>query len=98
MDHKQTSYLSGATYTTASTTAQKALTLADLDRVAQMLRSMPPEPIGEWMRAQGHPPERWLVVLPVSLREMTPEPMLWPSYVVFSSLLDRPVFLPIRLG
>lgn len=93
MDHKQTSYLSGATYATASTTAQKALTVADLERVVQMLRSMPPEPIGEWMRAQGHPPERWRVVLPNKLLEEVPGPAVWPRYVSFSQMVSSPIFL-----
>lgn len=93
MDYKQTSYLSGAT---ASTSTQRALTMADLDRVVQVLRSIPPEPIGAWMRAQGHPPERWRVVLPNKLREEVAGPVFWPSYVTFSPLVSGPVFLPME--
>jgi hypothetical protein len=84
----------GATATTASTTQQKPLTLADLERVAQVLRDMPAEPIGEWMRAQDRPPEQWRVVFPKAMRETAEGPTLWPDYVAFSDVLDRPVFLP----
>jgi hypothetical protein len=84
----------GATATTAATAQQKTLTLADLERVAQMLRDMPPEPIGEWMRAQDRPPEHWRVVFTKAIREAAEGPMFWPDYVAFSDALDRPVFLP----
>ena len=76
---------------TASTTQQKALTLADLEQVARVLRDLPPEPIGEWMRTQGCPPEHWRVVFPKAFRESGPA--LWPDYVSFSGVLEHPVFL-----
>lgn len=77
--------------TTATTTQQKPLTMADLERMAQVLRDIPPEPIGEWMRQKGCPPEQWLVFLPMKLRE--PRPFGWPDYVKFSALVDSPVFM-----
>jgi hypothetical protein len=83
----------GANATTASTAQVKALTLVDVDRMAQMLRDIPPEPIGEWMRAQGRPPEQWRVAFPKAIREAAGGPMFWPEYVAFSDALERPVFL-----
>ena len=83
--------------TTASTAQQKTLTLADLERTVQMLRDMPPEPIGEWMRSQDRPPENWRVVLPQKVRDEVQGPMFWPDYVAFSPVLDKPVFLPRSL-
>jgi len=86
--------LLGGTATTASTTTQTAMTMADLDRMVQVLRSIPPEPIGEWMREQGRPPEQWRVVMPQKVRDEVDGPMFWPDYVAFSPLLDKPVFTP----
>ena len=87
----------GANATTASTAQSKTLTLADLERMVQVLRDTPPEPIGEWMRAQDRPPEQWRVVFPRAIREAAEGPMLWPDYVAFSDVLERPVFLPLGL-
>ena len=84
----------GANATTASTVQAKMPTLADLERMTQVLRDMPPEPIGEWMRAQDRPPEQWRAVFPKAVREAADGPMLWPDYVAFSDVLERPVFLP----
>ena len=64
-----------------------------LDRMESVLRSIPPEPIGEWMRAQGTPPEEWTLVLPTKYRETRQGPAIWPSYVVFSTILEQPVVL-----
>ncbi len=86
--------LLGGTATTASTTTQAAMTMADLDRMVQVLRSIPPEPIGEWMREQGRPPEQWRVVMPQKVRDEVDGPVFWPDYVAFSPLLDKPVFIP----
>lgn len=80
-----------------STAQQKVLTLADIDRMAQMLRNIPPEPLGEWMRQQGMPPEDWHLVLPEKVRAEVEGPMFWPSYVAFSPVLDEPVFLARRM-
>ena len=84
----------GSYATTASTAQQKTLTLADFERMAQALRDMPPEPIGEWMREQGRPPEQWRVVMPQKVRDEVQGPMFWPDYVAFSPLLEKPVFTP----
>ena len=84
----------GASATTAGIAQQKTVTLADLQRISQVLRDMPPEPIGEWMRAQDRPPEQWRVVFPMAIREAAEGPMFWPDYVAFSDVLERPVFLP----
>jgi len=83
-----------STYTTTTASTVPQLTMAVLDSMMQILRDMPPEPIGEWMRAQDRPPERWRVVLPQKLRNESDGPMCWPDYVAFSPLLDKPVFMP----
>jgi hypothetical protein len=77
---------------TAGTGDTKPLTLADLERVIHVLRA-PPEPIGEWMRQQGYPPERYLLVLPLKMREDIPCPQLLPYYVEFSQAADKPTFI-----
>lgn len=48
-----------------------------------------PEPVAEFMRERGHPPEKWDLWLPESFRIAS----VLPSYVKFSKLLDRPVFI-----
>lgn len=78
----------------ASTGLQKTLTLADIERVAEMLRDFPPDPIGEWMLQQGRPPEHWRVVMPQKVHDEVDGPMVWPDYVSFSLLVDRAVFVP----
>ena len=72
---------------------QKTLTMADLKRIVNVVRDMSPEPIGEWMRRQGHPPEQWRMVMPQAMRKEVEGPMFWPDYVAFSPLLDKPVFI-----
>lgn len=79
---------------TTSTAQAKTLTLQDIERMAKLLEAMPPEPIGEWMRRQGCPPEQWRVVLPASLQDKAGGPALWPDYVAFSAAIDSPVFMP----
>lgn len=84
------------TYATTAGTAQvKTMTSADLlDRMEQIMRETQPEPIGEWMRSQGRPPEHWRVVLPRKMRDSADRPLIWPDYVAFSDVLSRPVFIP----
>lgn len=83
----------GAYTATSSTTQQKTLTLADIELAAQMLSDIQPEPIGEWMRQQGNPPEEWILILPQRMRDKVAGPMFWPNYVAFSPALDKQVFL-----
>ena len=51
-----------------------------------------PEPVADWMRKRGRPPEHgWVCFLPLELKELIPFP---PDYVRFSVLLtDRAVIL-----
>lgn len=81
------------TATTATNTSQQAMTLADIDLVAEILKNQPPEPIGEWMRNQGRPPEKYHVVFPEKMRDEIQGPMFWPQYVLFSKALEQPVFI-----
>lgn len=56
-----------------------------LRQIEDALAAVPPEPIGEWMRAQGYPPAVSTLVLPESMRAAVgPWP---PKYVVFSDRL-----------
>lgn len=76
--------------TTSSNTGTPTLTLADLHAAVERLRPLldAPEPFAEWMRAQGHAPERGgRLVLPERLRAQC---LLPPSYVSFSAAVDAP--------
>jgi hypothetical protein len=48
------------------------------------------EPIGEWMRSQGFPPERSLLLLPSSYRALL-APIRAPRYVRFSEFVKQPL-------
>ena len=74
-----------ATTSTVPTTPPTTLTLAAVEK---LLADIPPEPIGEWMREQGFPPEASLLVLPETMRGQLP---VWPSYVRFSVDVSSPV-------
>lgn len=82
----------GATCSTGTT--GQTLTLDTLKQVAELISRLPPEPIGEWMRKQGMPPEKWKVILPESFRAKFPEIVFWPRYVQFSKLATGPMFFP----
>ena len=74
------------------------LTLADIELLAhRVLRDRPPEPIGEWMRKQGHPPEDWRLMLPMRMLDEIKAPVVWPDYVGFSTILDQPMFVARRV-
>lgn len=73
------------TTATSSSLAASNFTLADLERTVAVLEAMPPEPIGEWMRARGCPPEQWTLLLPDALRADVGQG-LTPSYVRFADV------------
>ena len=77
------------TSTTSTATDHPDLDLESFERACL---AMAPEPIGEWMRTQGKPPGQWLLWLPTDFRQH--DDALFPSYVRFSRLIDRPVFVP----
>ena len=79
--------------TATAATHQETVTFNDLARMADLLRNLPPEPIGEWMRKHGYPPEEWTLVLPEQARPCGVSQMLTPSYVRFSAVVDQPVFI-----
>jgi hypothetical protein len=79
------------------TTTSEPLTMDVIERMVQVICGMPPEPIGEWMRAQGYPPEDWRLILPLKLRSGLDWPAMLPDYVVFSPVVDGPAFVPKRL-
>lgn len=72
---------------------QQPVTFDDLARIADLLRKLPPEPLGEWMRKHGYPPEEWTLVLPEQARPRGVSQMLTLSYVRFSAVVDQPVFI-----
>lgn len=78
---------------TASTTPLTTPTLESLSDAMRALQALPPEPIGEWMRQEGHPPEEWDLWLPKAALQRVDSPTFWPSYVRFSDNLLGPVFL-----
>lgn len=79
---------------TATTTQQQPMTMERFQRMVKALRDMEPEPVGEWMRRQGMPPERWRVILPRDLcDDIASGPLGWPDYVSFSALVAKPVFV-----
>lgn len=64
-----------------------------IDRMVAAMALIPPEPIGEWMRTQGHPPEEWVVVFPESVRPLFDNaPAFWPTYVRWSKYITEPAF------
>lgn len=83
--------------TTACTTDVKAPTAESIIRAMETcIAAVGPEPIGEWMRRRGFPPEMYTMVLPVKLRDgldsSVPAPLVWPGYVQFSVSVSAPTF------
>ena len=78
--------------TTTASTASTALTYEGLKAAIDSLPHIPPEPLGEYMRERGCPPEEgWLLFLPASMRDDAgPFP---PTYVRFSPAIREPVML-----
>jgi hypothetical protein len=79
---------SNAATTTANTCL--ALTPAMMDQLKSTLKNIPPEPMGEFMRERGCPPEKWLLFSPASLKT---EGLIAPEYVRFSELILNPICL-----
>jgi hypothetical protein len=80
------SIFNGGACTTAAAQPPAASTpgaiLAQMDAA---MTELGPEPIGEWMRALGFPPEGWTLILPNVMRHTGPA--IWPDYVVFTGIL-----------
>ncbi len=72
--------------------SQKPFTIADMERAAALVALVGPEPIGEWMRSKGHPPEQWTLVVPDKVFDFG-EPVFLPSYVKRSTHINEPVFI-----
>jgi hypothetical protein len=62
----------------------------NLDMLVKAANSMSPEPIGQWMRSKGYPPEMYRLVLP---RSMAGDLLFLPSYVSISTMVDVPIFM-----
>lgn len=81
----------------ASTTATTlgSMPKVSLDDMLRAMKSIPAEPIGEWMRENGFPPDQYQLILPERMRdEVGPLP---PRYVKFSPYISAPAFA-MRLG
>lgn len=76
-----------ASTSTVPATIPSTLSLATLEK---LLADIPPEPIGEWMREQGFPPETSLALLPETMRSQLP---FWPEYVRFSVDVKEPTLM-----
>ena len=80
-------------FTVTSATVSTGPTLTP-ERLAETVRAIKaaiqenPEPIGEWMRGQGFPPETCCLILPERMRELLGP--FWPPYVSFSSNFAEP--------
>jgi hypothetical protein len=61
-----------------------------LAAVERLRKEIGPEPIGEWMREQGYPPETSLLLLPYSYADKLPWP---PACVRFNRTVTRPVLV-----
>ena len=83
-----------ASTSTVPSTPPSTLTLEKLEAA---IGAIPPEPIGEWMREKGFPPETSLVILPETMRPELP-PFAWPSYVRFSTHVGKPHLCRDLLG
>lgn len=71
----------GMPFATMASTASAPVDPLTLDKLKAVIADIPPEPIGEWMREQGFPPETSVLMLPETMRSHLP---FWPSYVRFS--------------
>lgn len=63
-----------------------------IETLLDAMAKIPKEPIGEWMREQGHPPEEWNLILPEHMKP-DPVPALLPKYLGFSKFVKEAVFL-----
>ena len=73
--------------TTTTTAKPKPI---NLEQLAGVLRRIGPEPIAEWMRSKGFPPETYRLVLPA---RMAADLLIRPSYVTISSTTEEPMFM-----
>lgn len=74
-----------------STTAFPELTIDKLSEIAAVLeRLSQPEPVGEWMRDRGFPPETSFLVLPEARRATGPQHL---PYVRYSPFVEGPCLI-----
>lgn len=58
-----------------------------IEALTRLVASREPEPIGEWMRSQGFPPEKCVLILPLEYRNRIPA----LRYVAFSPMATDPI-------
>lgn len=80
------------TAATASTAPTAPPSKLSLEKIQAMLDAVGPEPLGEWMREQGFPPEASLLILPETMRSQLPS-FAWPRYVRFSLNVSAPTLM-----
>jgi len=73
-----------------TSTVPRPIAPLSLDELLRAIDSIPKEPFGEWMRTQGFPPERCLLLLPQHYAALVEFP---PRYVRFSAVIDKPVLV-----
>lgn len=79
---------------TASTAPPGNLSIQSVNDIVRAIERFPPEPLGQWMREQGFPPEDGgMLVLPESLRDELGLQFATPFYLRFSDLISQPVLL-----
>lgn len=80
------------TYANAQTTPP--LTIDDVRAIRQRLEAYAnrPEPLGEWMRQKGFPPESCSLILPPSMRPAL-SMLAMPHYAWFSELVATPTLI-----
>lgn len=64
--------------------------LEGIRQIEATIQARGPEPIGEWMRAQGFPPESCFLVLPETEKWRAVAGPFFPQYVRFSAAINEP--------
>lgn len=83
--------LAGTSTTASNTAPAPPVSLEALLQAMIKAVSLPqPDPIGEWMRDQGFPPETSLLILPETMRSLLDFP---PRYVKFSVVASSPMLV-----
>ncbi len=73
--------------------AAKPATLEDILAAVAAIEAIGPEPIGQWMREQGHPPETYDLILPYAIFHQFFPDLPPPLYVRKSGLIDCALFI-----
>lgn len=83
--------LSSSTASSTATTGPSVTSGDLLRQMAEVLKHVKPEPLGEWMREQGYPPEDSTLWLPRTAEWIERVGPFAPRYVQFSPYLAAPL-------